>query len=141
MKKLLPYLLLMFAMSGTWVQAAQQQASADNYTASVVALKFYADWCGSCKAMATTYQEFQDKFDTQPVLHVVLDHTNEYDRKQSAYLATSLGLSKVWAKYGYKTGFILLINAKTGEVINTLTKNHDLKQMGKALQAAVDKAG
>ncbi len=137
--KLVGLIVIMYSafMSGAWAQA---KSSADTAAPAVIAVKFYADWCSSCKAMATTYKEFQAKFDTQPVLHVVLDHTREYDRQQSAYLATSLGLSKVWGKYANKTGFILLIDGKTREIITTLTKDHTLKEMGVALQQAVDKA-
>ncbi len=127
-------------MFGAWAQAAQSKSSTDAVPPVVIAVKFYADWCSSCKVMATTYKEFQTKFDTQPVLHVVLDHTRKYDRQQSAYLAVSLGLGKVWEKYANKTGFILLVDGKTREVITTLTKNHTLKEMGVALQKAVDKA-
>jgi thiol-disulfide isomerase/thioredoxin len=126
-------------MSGAWAQTTQSKTLANAAAPAVIAVKFYADWCGSCKVITPVFHELQAKFDTQPVLYIVLDHTREFNRQQSKYLATSLGLDKIWAKNGGKTGFILLINGKTQEIITTLTKKHDLKQMGAALQAAVNK--
>ncbi len=125
------------AMSGAWAETTQSKSQADVAVPAIIAVKFHADWCGSCKAMGPVFEELQDKFDTQPVLYVVLDHTQEFDRQQSQFLATSLGLDKIWAKYGNKTGFILLVDGKTQEVVMTLTHKQDLKQMGAALLEAV----
>ncbi len=105
----------------------------------IIAIKFHADWCGYCKAMGSTFEELQAKFDTLPVLYLVLDHTREYNRKQSAYLAHALDLVDVWAEYGGKTGFILLIDAKTKQVITKLTHQQSLKEMGALLVEAVKK--
>ena len=106
----------------------------------VIAVKFHADWCGSCKVMGPVFEELQEKFDTQSALYIVLDHTRTYNRRQSQYLATTLGLDKVWAEYGGKTGFILLIDGESRKVLNTLTRENNLKQMGASLLAAVEHA-
>ena len=106
----------------------------------VIAVKFHADWCGSCKVMGPVFEELQAKFDTQSVLYIVLDHTRTYNRRQSQYLVTTLGLDKVWAEYGGKTGFILLIDGESRKVLNTLTRENNLKQMGASLLAAVEHA-
>ena len=60
--------------------------------------------------MGPVFEELQAKFDTQSVLYIVLDHTRTYNRRQSQYLVATLGLDKVLAEYGGKTGFILLID-------------------------------
>ena len=106
----------------------------------VIAVKFHADWCGSCKVMGPVFEDLQEKYDTQSVLYIVLDHTRTYNRRQSQYLATTLGLDKVWAEYGGKTGFILLIDGESRKVLNTLTRENNLKQMGASLLAAVEHA-
>lgn len=90
--------------------------------------------------MGGGFEDLQAKFDAQPVLYVTLDQTRDFNRQQSRYLATLLGLEKTWAEYGGKTGFILLIHAGTRAVITTLTHDQDLKQMGAALLEAVAKA-
>lgn len=119
--------------------AVNAQEAAKENAPAVIAVKFHADWCGYCKAMGSVFEELQAKFDTLPVLYVVLDHTREFNRRQSAFLAHSLGLEKVWAEYGGKTGFVLLIDGSTREVITKLTHELNLKQMGAALTEAVEK--
>jgi len=127
--------ILIVSASVAWAQRSQEPT-----TPAVIAVKFHADWCGSCKAMGSVFEELQAKFDTQPVLYVVLDHTRDFNRQQSEYLAASLDLDDMWAQHGNKTGFILLLDGKTHEVLDKLTPDHDLKQMGAALTEAVGKS-
>lgn len=126
-------------LSGAWAQTAESEPGSDGAIPAVIAVKFHADWCGSCKAMGPVFGELQNKFDTQPVLYVTFDHTQEFDRRQSKFLAMSLGLDKVWSEYGNKTGFILLVDGQTREIMTTLTHKQDLKQMGAALLEAIEK--
>ncbi len=129
--------VVVFSLLASTGSAQDQQKPTE--TAKIIAIKFHADWCGFCKAMGSTFEELQAKFDTLPVLYLVLDHTREYNRKQSAYLAYALDLADVWAEYGGKTGFILLINAKTKQVVTKLTHQQSLKEMGALLVEAVKK--
>jgi len=106
----------------------------------VIAVKFHADWCGFCKTMGPVFEEMQAKFDQEPVLYVTLDQTRDFDRKQSMYLTHAMGLDGVWEENGGKTGFVLLIDAGTRKVVQKLSHEQNLKQMGAALQEAVQKA-
>jgi len=106
----------------------------------LIAVKFHADWCGYCKAMGDVYEEMQAKFDRQPVLWITLDQTREHGRTQAEYLAYALNMKDIWSEHGGKTGFILLVNAETGQVMEKLTHEQTLKQMGAKLVAAVEKA-
>ena len=126
--------LMLCSMGSAWAQGDKAE------TPAVIAVKFHADWCGSCKAMGPVFEELQAKYDTQPVLFVTLDHTREFNRRQSQYLAKSLGLHKIWAANGGKTGFILLIDGQSGEVVRKLTREHDIKKMGAALLESVQSA-
>ena len=67
--------------------AGEKTAETPTENAEVYAVKFHADWCGSCKAIGTTFEELEEKFDTLPVLYVTLDHTRQHNRTQSRYLA------------------------------------------------------
>jgi len=132
------FILLLLSAAIFTIQAGEKGETADA-TPAVIAVKFHADWCGSCKAMGGVFEELQAKFDTKPVLYVTLDHTRDFNRQQSKFMAQSLGLDNVWAKYGGKTGFILLIDGKTREVLGTFKSTQTLKEMGAELTAIVDR--
>jgi len=106
----------------------------------LIAIKFHADWCGYCKAMGSVFEELQAKFDQEPVLYETFDQTREFNRTQSRYMAHAMELGSVWEDHGGKTGFVLLIDAESREVVQRLTHEQSLKQMGAALQAAVRSA-
>jgi len=132
------------AQSGSATKGSSSKADAGDDAEvagpTIIAVKFHADWCGYCKAMGDVYQEMQAKFDQQPVLWLTLDQTREHDRTQSQYLARALNMNEIWAEHGGKTGFILLVNAETGQVVEKLTHEQTLKQMGAKLAAAVERA-
>ncbi len=129
-------LSLLFAVINVSLMSAGENEDA---APEIIAVKFHADWCGSCKAMGNVFEELQAKFDTKPVLYVTLDHTRDFNRKQSKFLAESLGLGDVWKQNNGKTGFILLVDGKTRKVITRLKSTQTLKEMGAELVAAVEK--
>lgn len=108
--------------------------------AEIIAVKFHADWCGSCKAMGDSFTELQAKFDSQPVLYVTLDNTREHLRQQAAWMTTQLGLGDVLKDHHGTSGFVLLIDSDSKKVLAKLTREHDLKAMGSALVEAVKTA-
>jgi len=137
-----------FAASGLASGAAQQdrqnaRASVSGQSANgpeIIAIKFHADWCGYCKARGSVFEELQAKYDQQPVLYETFDQTRQFKRTQSRYMAHAMDLGNVWEDHGGKTGFILLIDADSREVIQKLTHEQNLKQMGAAVQKSVRRA-
>lgn len=123
-------------------QSASSQPGADavKQPARIIAIKFHADWCGYCKAMGPVFEELQARYDQEPVLYVVFDQTREFGRRQSAYMATALGLEEIWTEHGGKTGFVLLIDARTKRVVRRLSHEENLKEMGAAVRGAVRSA-
>jgi thiol-disulfide isomerase/thioredoxin len=130
--RLLPFFLIALLATTGVTQAEEPTAEAPQ----LIAVKFHADWCGSCKAMGSVFEDLQAKLDSEPVLFVELDLTTSADRKQAGYLMTSLGAEDVWQEHGSKTGMILLLDPESYEVKNKLTKQMDFKQMVQAIEGA-----
>lgn len=131
-------LVLLLAFAATGMSAGQQTRAAADEGPKIIAIKFHADWCGYCKAMGPVFEELQAKYDRLPVLYVTFEQTREFGRRQSRYLADAMGLNDTWAENGGKTGFVLLIDARSKRIVNRLSHKQTLKQMGAALQAAVE---
>ena len=127
-------LILTLALGALGLRAPQDaRPTMHDEGPEIIAIKFHADWCGYCKAMGPVFDELQAKYDQQPVLFVVFDQTREFNRRQSQYLADALGLEDVWDEHGGKTGFVLLIDAKTNKIIERLGHERSLKEMGASL--------
>lgn len=105
---------------------------------TVIAVKFHADWCGSCKAMGPVFEDLTNKFDGKPILFVTLNLTNDTTRRQAQYLAAALGLDNHWSRLNGKTGFILLVDGYRKSQLATLTGQMNIKQMGAELNKAVE---
>lgn len=95
----------------------------------IVAVKFHADWCGSCKRMGTVFEDLRNKYDGKPVLFVELDLTNGTTRTQAEFLAAALGFGDVYAQ-NQGTGFILLLDGKSRQQLAKLTADQNIKAMG-----------
>lgn len=127
MKKLLLTLLICaFALPMT-LGAAAPPAEPE-----LLAVKFHADWCGSCKKMGPIFEDLTNKYDGKPVLFVTLDLTNGTTRAQAEYLAASLGFGDVYAQ-NQGTGFILLLDGKSRKQVAKLTSDQNIKVMGAEL--------
>lgn len=98
----------------------------------LMALKFHADWCGSCKAMGPVFSDLQNKLDGKPVLFYQLDLTNNTTRYQAYLMASALDVDNI-VKENPGTGFILLIDANSKKVIQKFTKEDDLKTIATAI--------
>lgn len=106
----------------------------------IIAVKFHAAWCGSCKVIEPHFKDLHDKFDGQPVLFLDFDLTNRSTTTRAGYLASAMKLDKVFNKHAPSTGFVLLIDARTGEVLDRLTKKHDFKAMSSRVRRALARA-
>ncbi len=119
-------ILLMLGLVATFILPASVNAEtkADN---SLYAVAFHADWCGSCQVIGSNVAKARGKadLDNKDVLFVKLDLTNAATRHQSSLMASALGLGEFYKTNAGKTGFVLLVNAKNGEVVGKLTKEHD----------------
>ena len=108
----------------------------------VLAVLFYADWCGSCTVLDPEIQKARDKFDldNEPVLFIRLDTTDAARRYQAGLMASSLGLGDFYEQNAGATGFMILVDAETNEIISRLTKSMDATAITSEVKAALDKA-
>ncbi len=109
---------------------------------AVYGVLFYADWCGSCKALdpKITQAREEAELDTQDVLFVTLDLTDEVTKHQAAMMASTLGISDVYESNAGKTGFMLLLNAESGEKFSQLTNKLEAADIATRIQEAVKSA-
>lgn len=107
--------------------------SSETAAPALIAVKFHADWCKSCKIMGPAFLDLQNKLDGTSVLFVELDFTNRTTQHQTNLLASALELSDVTAENS-GTGFILVFDAESKEVKEKFTKERTVKEMATAIQ-------
>ncbi len=110
---------------------SQGDSKAANSRPAVYAVMMHADWCGTCKALAPKISQAREKakLDEKDVLFVKLDLTNDNTKHQAAMMATALGITGVYEENAGKTGFMLLINAESGEIMARITNKHDVEKI------------
>jgi len=120
--------------------AGDQQAQAAA-SPQLIAIKFHADWCGSCKAMGDVFTDLANKLDGQPVLFVEIDQTNRTTAAQAQFMVAALGAGELWGEFGGKTGFVLVLDAESRQVVAKLTHEQSVKDMTKAITDALATKG
>jgi thiol-disulfide isomerase/thioredoxin len=88
----------------------------------VLGALFYADWCGSCKALEPKLNQVKRDFQGQPILFTRFDLTDDFTNDQSARYAALLGLENYYRENDGKTGFMLLFDAQSKKLIGKITK-------------------
>lgn len=118
---------------------SQGEETSSTAKPAVYGVLFYADWCGSCKALdpKITQARQEAMLDTQDVLFVTLDLTDDVTKHQAALMAATLGISDVYESNAGKTGFMLLLNAENGEKLSQLTKKLEPGDIATRIQEAV----
>jgi len=120
--------------------AGRSTASDAEYTLNrkpeVVAVTFASDWCSSCKILEPRLAEVIPDFAGQPVKFVELDFTFG-QRKALEAKAKAEGLEDIYPQFKGATGFTLLVDTDTHEIIDSLTISHSPKAMRAALAQAL----
>ncbi len=135
-------LFLALLAAGVAVFAALGRTSATDaeYTYAgepeVIAATFSSAWCSACKILEPRLKDVVPEFADQPVKFVKLDFTFG-QRGDVADLAEEEGLGHIYPQFEGATGFTLLVDAETGEIIDQLTINHSKAAMRAAIAQAV----
>jgi len=102
----------------------------------VMVVTMHADWCGTCKRLEPKLSAVRDALHDQPVLFMKLDLTDDRTRGQAEYLAALLEIDAAYQTYGDKTGFALVVNTETREVVDRLMVDDDQDAMARKIDAA-----
>lgn len=102
---------------------------------ALYALAFHSDKCASCKVLGPNVKEAKnsDSLKETSVKFVKFDLTDKQTKKEAAVMAETLGVTDVYKKHAKKTGFLLVVNSNTGEVLEKITKKHDADQITAAI--------
>lgn len=105
----------------------------------IVAATFAAIWCGSCRILKPRLADVIPEFRGRPVVFVEYDLSFGEEEAARAK-ARAQGLETVFDGYARATGFTLLIDAQSKEVLDILTASHSRQAMRTAIEAALAEA-
>ncbi|WP_428407755.1 thioredoxin domain-containing protein [Hyphococcus sp.] len=106
----------------------------------VIAATFSSAWCSSCKILEPRLAAVMPDFADQPVKFVELDFTFGQGAAVEEK-ARAEGLAEIYPRFKGATGFTLLVDRDTGEIIDSLTVDYDKNAMRAAIARAIAMAG
>ena len=123
--RLLKITVLLFAvvLTQTAFKAEKKSVNPD-----YLVVKFHADWCGNCLAMGSSFEDLQEKFKDANIEFVKFDLTDKGTTAKADAKAKQIGISNILNK-NRRTGFILIIDNSTKEILYKLTKNDNVDVM------------
>lgn len=101
----------------------------------VVGLYFYASWCSSCKTLDPEMEAAKNDLKKEPFLLVQFDVSNKVTQHQAGMIAAKMGFADLYKQTGLKTGFIILVDAKTGEEIERISKSDNAAAIASKIKA------
>jgi len=136
MRKLVFLFIPLFLLFAPLVSQSEEMAAKKPM---VYAVMMHADWCGACKAMDPKISQARadGNLDDKDVLFVKLDLTNDATQHQAAMMAEMLGFSELYKNNAGKTGFMVLIDANSGEKITSITNKHDSASIAARITEAI----
>ena len=105
----------------------------------LIAATFSSAWCTSCKILEPRLEDVAPDFADAPVKFVKLDFTFG-QRGAIEEQAAAEGLSDIYPRFKGATGFTLLVDAETGEIVDSLTIKHSRDAMRAAIAQALAQA-
>lgn len=123
--RLLKIIVLLFVviLTQTAFKAEKKSVNLD-----YLVVKFHAGWCGNCLAMGSSFEDLQETFKEKNIEFVKFDLTDKGTTAKAEAKAKQIGISNILDD-NRKTGFILIIDNSTKEILYKLTKNDSVGVM------------
>lgn len=138
MKRIIQSLSLIVLLMLAYQPLAHAQSSEKAEAGlEVIGVKMYADWCGKCKQLDPKLSKVKPQFKDQPILFTRFDMTDGFTTSQSEKLAGLLGLNDLFKKHKGRTGYMVLLDAQTHEVLNTLKHNQSEEGLKKEIASVL----
>ncbi len=102
----------------------------------VIAATFTSEWCTACKILEPRLADVIPAFTDKPVHFLELDFSFGQKEKARA-VAVSEGFETAYNQFEGATGFTLLIDKDSGEIIDILTASYSESAMKAALANAL----
>jgi len=102
----------------------------------MIVATFSSAFCPSCAVLKPRLARVAPRFAGAPVAFVEFDYTIA-DEKTLSARAEALGIAPVYAAAAGATGYAVLIDAESGLVLDTLTRNFSEKAMEAAIARAL----
>ena len=141
-KRLKNYIFPVVLIAGVAIFAfsGRNSATGAEYTfegePEVVAATFSSAWCSSCKILEPRLADVIPDFKDKPVKFVKLDFTLG-QRDEIEEQAAAEGLEDIYPRFKGATGFTLLVDNETGEIIDMLTIGHSKPAMRAAIAQSI----
>lgn len=133
-KFLLPLVfgLMMVPLHGSFAQSATEEESP-----ALIGVKMDAEWCPKCKVMNPKLDEVMPEFQGEEILFVKFNMTDDFTIHQTRLLANRLGLSELFEEHKGQTGYMVVVDAKTNEVVKRLNSNLSEEELKNEIAAVV----
>ena len=102
----------------------------------LIAASFTSAWCASCRILEPRLSEVMPAFKDSAIEFVKFDFTFG-ETPELADRAAALGLTRLYEANKGATGFTVLVDARSGEIVDTLTMNFTVADIKLALNRAL----